>query len=137
MSVIFHLYNQRATAQSDIANKKNEISRLEDKISRLQKASTELATIISQLGPIKSSIKSLAIDVGRWKGKEEKNFEEAYSEYEVSVKDYISKTEDAKEVIDNDIQRYEADKASCTTGLNNLQSSLDSLETMISQAEKG
>lgn len=113
------------------------ISSTEDKISRLQQASSLLSTSISEVESIKSSINGLQIDNTRWKGKKESKFNETYSEYEVSVKDYLSKSNDAKETIDTDIKRYEAELTTYSSNLNYLTNSLDSLESQISQAQKG
>ncbi|MFD1361467.1 YwqH-like family protein [Lentibacillus salinarum] len=130
------LQSQKSTVLRGIANSESKISGLEDKISRLQQASSQLATSISELETIKGSIDGLTIDAGRWKGKEENSFEENYSSYKDSVKRFVSKTEGAKDTIDQDIKRYEADKAAYSTGLSNLEDTLNSLETQISQEQK-
>ncbi|QKY69801.1 DUF5082 family protein [Lentibacillus sp. CBA3610] len=134
MTSLRQLRDQKVTVLGGMAHTENKISSLEDKISRLRQASSQLATNISELETIKGSITGLTIDAGRWKGEEESEFEEHYSSYEESVKSYVSKTEDAKDAMDQDIKRYEADKATYTTGLNNLENTLDSLERQISQA---
>ncbi|WP_461182281.1 YwqH-like family protein [Virgibacillus kimchii] len=119
-----------------MADTRNNISSVEDKISRLQKASSNLATSISELESINSSIDGLNIDTGRWKGREQEKFEEDYSSYKDRVRNYVSRTEDAKDAIDQDIKRYEGEKAIYTTGLNNLQNTLNSLDRQINLAQK-
>ncbi|OEH54446.1 hypothetical protein AQ616_11855 [Oceanobacillus sp. E9] len=137
MTSIGYLYNQKNTLLNGISDSRNMISSTEDKISRLQQASSLLSTSISEVESIKSSINGLQIDNTRWKGKKESKFNETYSEYEVSVKDYLSKSNDAKETIDTDIKRYEAELTTYSSNLNYLTNSLDSLESQISQAQKG
>ncbi|GLO65758.1 YwqH-like family protein [Oceanobacillus kimchii] len=137
MTSIGYLYNQKDTLLNGISDSRNMISSTEDKISRLQQASSLLSTSISEVESIKSSINGLQIDNTRWKGKKESKFNETYSEYEVSVKDYLSKSNDAKETIDTDIKRYEAELTTYSSNLNYLTNSLDSLESQISQAQKG
>lgn len=137
MTSIGYLYNQKNTLLNGISDSRNMISSTEDKISRLQQASSLLSTSISEVESIKSSINGLQIDNTRWKGKKESKFNETYSEYEVSVKDYLSKSNDAKETIDTDIKRYKAELTTYSSNLNYLTNSLDSLESQISQAQKG
>ncbi|MBT2598934.1 MULTISPECIES: DUF5082 family protein [unclassified Oceanobacillus] len=137
MTSIGYLYNQKNTLLNGISDSRNMISSTEDKLSRLQQASSLLSTSISEVESIKSSINGLQIDNTRWKGKKESKFNETYSEYEVSVKDYLSKSNDAKETIDTDIKRYEAELTTYSSNLNYLTNSLDSLESQISQAQKG
>lgn len=130
------LYSQRTTVLNGMENSGQMISDAEEKIARLQKASGKMSTSLSELEATKSSIDNLIIDGGRWKGEKENKFENNYNEYKDSVKEFIAKTEDAKVAIEDDIKRYEADKAAYITGLKNLENSLDSLDTQISQVEK-
>lgn len=136
MTSVSQLNDQKLTVLRGIADTKNNISNVEDKITRLQQASSNLAKSISELEILKRSIDSLIIDTGKWKGKEEDKFEENYSSYKESVKKFVASTEDAKDAIDQDIKRYEAEKATWATGLNNLENELDSIDWKISQAGK-
>lgn len=136
MTSVSQLNDQKLTVLRGIADTKNNISNVEDKITRLQQASSNLAKSISELETLKRSIDSLIIDTGKWKGKEEDKFEENYSSYKESVKKFVASTEDAKDAIDQDIKRYEAEKATWATGLNNLENELDSIDWKISQAGK-
>ncbi|GAB3799607.1 hypothetical protein GCM10028868_23150 [Virgibacillus kimchii] len=136
MTSLSQLREQKRTVLRGMADTRNNISSVEDKISRLQKASSNLATSISELESINSSIDGLNIDTGRWKGREQEKFEEDYSSYKDRVRNYVSRTEDAKDAIDQDIKRYEGEKAIYTTGLNNLQNTLNSLDRQINLAQK-
>jgi len=136
MASLSQLYSQRTTVMRGISDSRSMISSLGDKVSRLRQASNQLSTSISELESIKSSVEGLTVDTGRWKGKEKDEFEETYSSYQESVKNFVSNTENAKDTIDQDIKRYEADKAAYTTGLNNLENTLNSLEWQITQAQK-
>ncbi|MEI3597590.1 MULTISPECIES: YwqH-like family protein [unclassified Oceanobacillus] len=136
MTSISQLNDQKLTVLRGIADTKNNISNVEDKITRLQQASSNLAKSISELETLKRSIDSLIIDTGKWKGEEKDKFEENYSSYKESVKKFVASTEDAKDAIDQDIKRYEAEKATWATGLNNLENELDSIDWKISQAGK-
>ena len=136
MTSVSQLNDQKLTVLRGIADTKNNISNVEDKITRLQQASSNLAKSISELETLKRSIDSLIIDTGKWKGEEKDKFEENYSSYKESVKKFVASTEDAKDAIDQDIKRYEAEKATWATGLNNLENELDSIDWKISQAGK-
>lgn len=136
MTSVSQLNDQKLTVLRGIADTKNNISNVEDKITRLQQASSNLAKSISELETLKRSIDSLIIDTGKWKGEEKDKFEENYSSYKESVKKFVASTEDAKDAIDQDIKRYEAEKATWATGLNNLENELDSIDWKISQAAK-
>lgn len=130
------LYGQRGSVLAGMANSRNQIAILEDKISRLQEASSALGTSISELESTKSSIDSLTIDESRWKGEKGDTFEEYYDSYKISVKNFISKTEDAKETIEEDITRYKGTIDSYETGLETLKNTLASIDSQISAAEK-
>ncbi|MBO1003924.1 YwqH-like family protein [Pseudogracilibacillus auburnensis] len=136
MTSIRQLKDQKRTVLEGMADSKNAISNMEDKVSRLQGASSNLATSISEVEILKSSISDLKVDSRRWKGKEKKNFEDAYSSYKESMKNYFSRTEEAKDAIDEDIKRYEAKIDTYTIGLNNLEITLDVLNKQINQAQK-
>ncbi|WP_179288087.1 YwqH-like family protein [Terribacillus saccharophilus] len=84
-----------------------------DKISRLQEASNSLQADITVLEADKSKIDSFEIDKKRWKGKEETRFSDAYAEYKEQVQLFLKKTKQAKETIDDEIVRFEANRASC------------------------
>lgn len=136
MTSLSQLRSRKTTVLTAMGDSRDKISNVEEKIRRLEEASSELAKNISELETIKGSIDGLTIDEGSWKGQKEDKFEDNYNEYKDSVKNYVSRTEDAKEAMDDDIKRYEADKATYTTGLTNLQHNLDTLEKQISQAEQ-
>ncbi|MGY0691179.1 YwqH-like family protein [Virgibacillus sp. FSP13] len=135
-SALSSLYAQRSTVLAGIANSRNQIAILEEKIRRLQEASGKLSTSISELETTKSSIDGLTIDESRWKGEKEDKFEDYYDAYKSSVKSFISKTEDAKQTMEEDIARYESKKAAYETGLANLQNTLASIDSQISAAQK-
>jgi chromosome segregation ATPase len=122
---------------SGMSNSRQQISSLSDKVTRLREAFNNLQSSISELETSKSKIESLSIANNRWKGVEEKNFNNRYSTYQDSVRNYIQKVNDAKDGIEEEIRRAEDSKAAYTTGLNNLQSTLDSLNYQISMAGKG
>lgn len=136
MSSLNRLYNQKNTITSNIASTKNVISSLEDKISRLERASSDLDVSISNVKNIQGSISRLTIDTGRWKGEEENKFEEAYSDYVQSVKEYVSKAEDAKDAIDVDKSRYLSQKVGFLSQLSHLENSLRSIDRQIIQAQE-
>lgn len=137
MRSITQLHDQKRTVLIGMADSKDSISILEDKVSKLKEASSKLGTSISMVENLKKSISDLTIDLGEWKGKEKKNFEEAYSTYKENVHEYHSRTEEAQEAIEEDIRRYEADIDMKTIGLNNLENMLDSLDRQIKQANGG
>ncbi|GEM_PF-4192685 len=136
MTSVSQLNNQKRTVLRGIADTKNNISNVKDKITRLQQASSNLSSSVSELKTLKRSIDSLIINTSSWKGKEEDKFDENYSGYKESVKKFVASTEDAKDAIDRDIKQYEAEKATYTIGLNNLENTLGSLDWQISQAAK-
>ncbi|AUJ26912.1 MULTISPECIES: YwqH-like family protein [Virgibacillus] len=130
------LREQRRTVLLGMNNARNEISVLQDKVSRLQEASNTLETNITHLRTTKKSIDQLEKDGRRWRGNNKDTYDNKYSLYRDSIQQYLSKSMDAKETIDSDIRRYEANQASYAAGLNNLQSSLHSLESQIRAKER-
>jgi uncharacterized protein YukE len=120
-----------------MSNSRQQISVLSDKITRLQTASSNLQSSISVLETSKSNIDNLSIDNSRWKGTKENRFNNRYSTYQDSVRNYVQKVNDAKDGIDEELRRAEQSKAGYTAGLNNLQSTLNSLDYQIRMAERG
>lgn len=135
MSYLSQLYARRSYVIRRMTDTRNMISNLEDKISRLQRASNQLSASLSDLRSIKSSIDRLNVDRARWKGKEQNKFENNYSDYKHSVKDFVLRTENAKDTIDQDLHRYEVEKSAYTIELNNLKNTLYSIESQISREE--
>ncbi|GAB3799656.1 YwqH-like family protein [Virgibacillus kimchii] len=131
------LRSRRSSVLNGMSNSKQQISALSDKITRLQTASSNLQSSISVLETSNSNIDNLSIDNNRWKGTKENRFTDRYSSYQDSVRNYVQKVNDAKDGIDEEIRRAEQTKAGYTTGLNNLQSTLDSLDYQIRMAERG
>ncbi|WP_449354458.1 YwqH-like family protein [Virgibacillus natechei] len=136
MTSLGQLRSQKATVLKGMSDSRDQISTMTDKISRLQEASNTLTTNIDELETTKSNIDGLSVDEGKWQGKNKTTFEDQYNAYKDSVKDFLSKTKDAKEGIDEEIKRAEQSKINYTNGLNNLEDSLNSLENQIKLAEK-
>lgn len=132
-STLSSLNAQRTTVLAGMDGARLQIAELEEKIAKLKKASGKLAKSISVLQSTKGSIDSL-----KTVGKERRriNLRSVIVNTKKSVKEYISKTEDAQEAIQDDIKRYESLKTSLTTGLHNLEITLDSLNSQIASAEK-
>ncbi|BAC13273.1 hypothetical protein [Oceanobacillus iheyensis HTE831] len=136
MTSLSQLYGQKRTVLSAMADTKNNISALEDKITRLRIASSQMDATNSNLYNLNNSIQGILVNNSNWNGKEENNYNEAYSNYKDSTRHFVTKSEEVKINMDEDIQRYELEKTSLTTGLNNLETSLGNLEWQISQLEK-
>lgn len=136
MTSLSQLYGQKRTVLSAMADTKNNISTLEDKITRLRIASSQMEATNSNLNNLNSSIQGIIVDNSKWNGKEENNYNEAYSNYKESTKYFVTKSEEVKINMEEDIQRYELEKTNLTTGLNNLETSLGNLEWQITQLEK-
>ncbi|WP_153463042.1 YwqH-like family protein [Sediminibacillus terrae] len=133
---LYRLRRQRATVVQGISNSREQISILADKITRLRSASSNLQGSISSLETSKQQINSLSIDKNSWKGKNQTKFESRYDAYKDSVKDYVDKTIDAREGIEDEIRRLENTRMAYTNGLSNLQSTLNSLDYQISRAKE-
>lgn len=133
MIINSQLNDKKRAVLGGIANSKNTISDSENKILRLEEASNNLKSSISEVETLKSSILSLSIDQTKWNGKEHTTFEEAYSTYEENVKNYVSRTEDAKDAIDDDINRYKTKLDTSMIGLDNLENTLTGLDIQIAQ----
>ncbi|WP_371069047.1 DUF5082 family protein [Sediminibacillus sp. JSM 1682029] len=133
---LYRLRRQRATVVQGISNSREQISILADKITRLRSASSNLQGCISSLETSKQQIDSLSIDKNSWKGKNQSKFESHYDAYKDSVKDYVDKTIDAREGIEDEIRRLENTRMAYTSGLSNLQSTLNSLDYQISRAKE-
>lgn len=131
------LRRQRTTVLNGMQNSREQISILSDKITRLRTASNNLESSITELETSKSNIDNLSINNSRWKGTNENNFNGRYSTYQGHVGNFVQHTKNAKSTIDEEISQAEQSKAAYTTGLNNLQSTLNSLDAQIRNAESG
>ncbi|WP_077320205.1 YwqH-like family protein [Virgibacillus proomii] len=129
------LRQQRSTVLKGISNSKEQIIILADKISRLRAASTNLQKSISELESNKRQVDSLSIENNRWSGTNETKFLNKYDAYRDSVKSFLGDTINAKEDIEDTIRRLEDSKAAYINGLNNLQSTLSSIEYKISHVK--
>lgn len=130
------LKNRRSVTLQGMSNARMRITDLEDKLSRLKTASNTLNGQISELNTIKSTIDNVQIDGNMWKGKEKSEFDTHYKQYKTNTQNYIEKTETAKSDIDEEIRRVQTDLTNARAGLDNLTSTLESLNRQISQAEK-
>ncbi len=130
------LKNRRSVTLQGMSNARMRITDLEDKLSRLKTASNALNGQISELNTIKSTIANLQIDGNMWKGKEKSEFDTHYEQYKTNTQNYIEKTETAKSDIDEEINRVQTTLTNARAGLDNLTSTLESLNRQISQAEK-
>lgn len=130
------LKNRRSVTLQGMSNARMRITDLEDKLSRLKTASNTLNGQISELNTIKSTIDNVQIDGNMWKGKEKSEFDTHYEQYKTNTQNYIEKTETAKSDIDEEINRVQTTLTNARAGLDNLTSTLESLNRQISQAEK-
>lgn len=130
------LKNRRSVTLQGMSNARMRITDLEDKLSRLKTASNALNGQISELNTIKSTIDNVQIDGNMWKGKEKSEFDTHYEQYKTNTQNYIEKTETAKSDIDEEINRVQTTLTNARAGLDNLTSTLESLNRQISQAEK-
>jgi len=115
------------------ANTQMKIDSLEEKIERLQKASSDLDSSLSEVESLKDTVTKLEIDQGKWKGEEYQEFEDAYDSHKEKVKKYVTKTEEAKEDIDDDIERYQEKLDTAVIGLENLDNLLEDLQKQIDE----
>ena len=136
MTSLSQLRSRKTTVLTAMGDSRDKISAMDQKIERLQEASSSLETTITDLETSNKNVNDLTVDESKWKGTNKTTLDNEYDAYKDSVKEYVSKTEDAKETIDEEIQEAMDRKATYTTGLNNLENSLSSLENQIEQAEK-
>lgn len=127
------LQSRKQSLLNGISDARSQANMWGDKISRLQEASNSLQADITALEADKSKIDSFEIDKKRWKGKEETRFSDAYSEYKEQVQLFVKKTKEAKATVDDEIVRFEANRASCLVSAENLTMSLSSVEGRIRQ----
>lgn len=137
MSRLDQLYERRETLYGNIAYSKGQISSLEDKISQLQEASATLETSIGELETTQNTANGLKIDESKWKGETKDTFVDQYATYVKNIKAFTTKTEDAKDEIDAEIQRVETSLATAEASLSHMESLMDSLNNDISKAKKG
>jgi len=136
MTSLSQLRSRKTTVLTAMGDSRDKISAMDQKIERLQEASSSLETTITDLETSNKNVNDLTVDESKWKGTNKTTLDNEYDAYKDSVKEYVSKTEEAKETIDEEIQEAMDRKATYTTGLNNLEKSLSSLENQIEQAEK-
>lgn len=131
------LYRQKSTVISGMANVRGNISDLKSKISRLDKASTKLSSQINELQNIQRMIHRLNISENEWRGKEKSKFKDHYHHYQTNTEQYIQRTKDAKEVIDEEKRKMESSLANAETHLKSLGNTLQSLNNKIAEAKEG
>ncbi|WP_366249415.1 DUF5082 family protein [Terribacillus aidingensis] len=130
------LQSRKRSLLNGISDARSQAQSWGDKITRLQQASNSLQSDITALEADKGKIDTYEIDVRRWKGKEETRFFDAYAEYKDQVQLFVKKTKQAKETIDDEIVRCEANRASCLASAENLSMSLSTVEGRIRQEMK-
>ncbi|MFJ6414151.1 DUF5082 family protein [Terribacillus saccharophilus] len=130
------LQSRKQSLLNGISDARSQANIWGDKISRLQEASSSLQSDISALETDKSKIDTFEIDKKRWKGKEETRFLDAYAEYREQVQLFVKKTKQAKGTIDDEIVRFEANRASCLASVENLTMSLSNVEGRIRQEKE-
>ncbi|SDC84504.1 protein of unknown function [Terribacillus halophilus] len=127
------LQSRKQSLLNGISDARSRANMWGDKISRLQEASNSLQADITALEADKGEIDTYEINAKRWKGKEETRFSGTYAEYKEQVQLFVKKTKQAKETIDDEIVRCEANRASCLTSAENLSMSLSTVEGRIRQ----
>lgn len=125
------LQSRKQSLLNGISDARSQANRWGDKINRLQEASNLLQSDITTLEADKIKIDTHEIDKKRWNGKEETRFSDAYAEYQEQVQLFVKKTKQAKEAIDDEIVRCEANRANCLASAEKLSVSLSSLEGRI------
>lgn len=131
-----HLYERRNSILMSLSDSKHQVYVLEHKISRLQEASRSLGSSITTLETTQGSINNLKRDAGRWQGHKESIFEDDYHSYKTEVKQFVQKTKDARETIEDDIRRYQLSLNSYEASVRNLNHRLTEIDRQISAANK-
>lgn len=117
-----------------MADTERNIADLGDRISRLEEASSNLRASLTEVRSYKTSVGYLVIDPKRWKGEEYKDYEDVYDSYKEETKTYVTKVEQAKETIDEDIEMYQTDLETAKNVLLNQQLSLEALQNKANQS---
>src|SRR5699024_7799516 len=107
-----------------------------EKVSRLRKASSSLETSIQSFKNIKGEIDEFEVTKSKWEGDEQSNFQGKYNSYAIFVDRYESDQSNTKEQNDEDREGAKAEKASEENGLENLESTLDRIESDIKTAKE-
>ncbi|GAE32063.1 YwqH-like family protein [Alkalihalobacillus hemicellulosilyticus] len=137
MSSLHYLRWRKSTVQNQIQFNRNAVASTEDKLIRLRQALNELSSTLSDLDSVRYSINSLSIDLKSWRGKKEDDFEQKYNRYKDNTKAYVFKVDDAKEAINDDIRRYEAEKASYQSSISSLEHTIRFLDNQIAHVKRG
>lgn len=130
------LNSRKATVKEGMENSRGMIDAAGEKVSRLQKASSSLETSIQSFKNIKGKIDEFEVTKSKWEGDEQSNFQGKYNSYAIFVDSYESDISKAKEQIDEDLEAARAEKASAEIGLENLESTLDRIESDIKTAKE-
>ncbi|WP_079709011.1 YwqH-like family protein [Paraliobacillus ryukyuensis] len=131
VSSLSYLRSRKYAVQREISSCHDRVAELEEKIARLKEAIQKLSTVLSDIDSIKSSINQLTINATNWRGENEKEFDTNYDQYKDSIESYVKDTEDAKDIMNDDIRRYEAKRDALLIRISNLESELSSINVQI------
>lgn len=135
-SKVNDLMRQKSNITSRKSNVESQMALLNTRIQRLQTASNELSNEIAILSGKKNSAENLYVDESRWKGTKKNKFTEIYETYKQSVRDYLSKAEDKKVQLDEEIAHAASTMGSYQSSLSSLSSQMSSLNKQITKAKK-
>ena len=130
-NTINDLYGQRATLSSALAQENAEKSNLNGKLGRLKKASKSLHSNVSEIEVSHNRIGNLTIDEGRWRGMEKNKFEQEHQRLGDSTKEYMSKAIDARNQVDEEVNRCEANLLSVESNISRYQGMLANVNYQI------
>lgn len=135
MTSVSQLKKQKGKVVGTMSDLEDNVSQFEDKISRLRKASSRLESLIEDSETIQDNISDQNFNNHKWKGEEFTKFSEHYAVYEEDVETFVEETQEEKDTIDEEIEKYEQKKGDVLAKLDTLGTTLDDLDTEISEAE--
>lgn len=130
------LNRQKSTVEAGMENARGMISDAKEKVRRLRAASSSMETSIQSLKNIKGNIDDFEVTKSKWEGEEERNFEAKHNSYSIFVNKYDSDTSKAKEQIEADLEAAKIEMAQAETGLANLESTMNRLDSDIKTAKE-
>jgi len=131
------LYGQRTTLSTALMQERVNQTNLNGKLSRLKTASNSLHSNVSEIELTFNKVVNLTIDEGRWRGMEKNKFEQELQGLEDSTKEFMSKTINARDQVDEEIGRCEANLVSVESNISHYQGLLANVNYQIAVRRNG
>ncbi|SEO94877.1 protein of unknown function [Amphibacillus marinus] len=136
MSQLLQLQNRKRHLNSQISTNRTTVRNLEKRITRLKSARTQVSSALNMLRSSRNRINRVSIGATSWRGNRKNNFDKKYDRYKSSVKTYVTKVEDSRDRLSDEIKRIEAQRSTCLANISSMQNTINTLNTQIGVIER-